>query len=87
MKRPLFASTLVAILFGPRLTATAQTASSCAETAADVTRLADLGWEAMRASRLEDADADFHAALARCPRSRLALGGRPLPEEEFARAR
>jgi uncharacterized membrane protein YphA (DoxX/SURF4 family) len=26
-------------------------------------------------------------ALARWPRSRLALGGRPLPEEEFARAR
>src|SRR3954454_23833076 len=25
-------------------------------------------------------------ALARWPRSRLALGGRPLPEEEFARA-
>ena len=26
-------------------------------------------------------------ALARWPRSRLALGGRPLPDEEFARAR
>jgi uncharacterized membrane protein YphA (DoxX/SURF4 family) len=26
-------------------------------------------------------------ALARWPRSRLALGGRPLPEEEFVRAR
>jgi uncharacterized membrane protein YphA (DoxX/SURF4 family) len=26
-------------------------------------------------------------ALARWPRSRLALGGRPLPEEDFARAR
>ncbi|WP_448625072.1 MauE/DoxX family redox-associated membrane protein [Geodermatophilus sp. URMC 64] len=26
-------------------------------------------------------------ALARWPRSRLALGGRPLPQEEFARAR
>jgi len=65
----------LAFLVGACLTATAQPASTCSPLSAEVSRLADLGWEAMRASRLADAEAQFRAALMRCPRYASAIVG------------
>ena len=69
MRRRQFAGLVVAILVACRLTARAQdVATNCTSPSMDVARVTDRGWAALRASRLDDADAQFRAALARCSR-------------------
>lgn len=65
-----------AALVALRLTAAAQsTDAACSSPANDVAQMADRGWLAMRSAQLDEADAQFRAALARCPRYPSAIIG------------
>jgi len=69
MRRRQFAGLLIGILAAVRLTAKAQdVVTNCTSPSTEVAQVTDRGWAALRASRLDDADAQFRAALARCPR-------------------